>query len=151
MKKHYKTYSKKMTKRQVKIRKRLAFLLFVCIFLTGFWGMMNDFDTFAVAEVNIPKDSLSMREWVLAEVEKAGLDPYEAYNIIQCESRWNDQAINVNAKHKSVDIGLWQINNKFHPDVSVECAADYKCATKEAIRIYKERGNSWDAWVCSAL
>lgn len=89
----------------------------------------------------------SVKDYVLDEVSKAGIDPYEAYAIINCESRWDTQAINVNSKHGSVDLGLWQINNIFQK-VTPECSVDYRCATSKAIEIYKSRGN-WSAWSCA--
>ena len=90
------------------------------------------------------------KEWVLNEVEKAGLDKYEVYNLISCESSWNTQNYRVNYHARtdtySIDRGLWQINSFYHSEVSPSCAYDYKCATKESIRILKERGFS--EWTC---
>lgn len=102
-----------------------------------------------IAETPEPTD---MKEWVMWRVNKEGINPYEAYMIVQCESRWNDQATNVNNdKEKSVDMGLWMINTtKWQKHVSPACAYDYKCATEEAIKIYQKRGN-WSAWVCASI
>ena len=102
-----------------------------------------------IAESPEPTD---MRDWVLWKVEQAGIDKYEAYAIVNCESRWNDQATHVNQdKENSVDMGLWMINTtKWQKQVSPECAYDYKCATEEAIKIYNKRGN-WSAWTCASI
>ncbi len=104
-----------------------------------------------LTEVAQAQTEPSMQDWVLEEVKNAGINPYEAYMIVNCESRWNDQATNVNSdKYQSVDNGLWMINAYWHKEVSKSCAYDYKCATKEAIRIYKE-SNSWQQWNCAKI
>ena len=92
---------------------------------------------------NLPE--LSMEEWVTQEIKKAGLSSQEAWAIIQCESRWDPYAINVNT-NKTTDLGLWQIN-AIHK-LSRECQFDYKCATKWAIDKRLNDGN-WSAWVCA--
>jgi hypothetical protein len=88
---------------------------------------------------------LPMREWVLQELEKNGIDSYEAYRIIKCESGWNKLAINKN-RDGSYDIGLWQLNEKWQPS-SRECKFDYKCATAQAIKLIKKQG--FKPWICS--
>lgn len=94
-----------------------------------------------------------MIDWVLNEVEKAGIDKTEALMIIQCESRQNTSAYNIN-KHAdgktSLDAGLWQINLYYHKDISLAQALDYKQATKKAIDIYKQT-NSWQKWSCAKI
>jgi hypothetical protein len=110
----------------------------------------------AFADVNVkselqifPEPETDMKKWVLTEVYKAGLNPKEAEKIIDCESKWNDQATNNNGKY-GIDRGLWQISDKYHKEVSNSDAYDYKKSTIEAIKIYKKRGN-WGAWACSRL
>jgi len=88
--------------------------------------------------------TLPMKEYVLNEIRKAGIDEYNAYMIIHGESRWNPEATLVN-KDRSIDRGLWQINNKYQPQVSNACAYDYVCATQEAIKIIKKQG--FKPWV----
>jgi len=90
---------------------------------------------------------IDTQDWVLNEVEKAGIDKYKVYNLITCESNWETQAHYVNNdRHKSVDRGLWQINSYWHSEVSPICAYEYQCATFEAIRIIQERG--FEEWTC---
>ena len=102
-----------------------------------------------VAETPEPTD---MKEWVLWRVKKEGIDPYEAYAIINCESRWNPESINGSHNNggNGTDLGLWQINTKYQSQVKPSCSLDYHCATDEAIKIYKKRGN-WSAWACSEI
>lgn len=96
----------------------------------------------AVAETPEPTD---MKEWVLWRVGKAGIDPYEAYMIIQKESKWNPEAMQWKLNDNGVDIGLWQINSYHHPEVKPSCSLDYKCATEAAIKIH-DSWKGWGAW-----
>lgn len=94
-----------------------------------------------------------MKEWVLWRVKNAGIDPYEAYSIVNCESRWNPEAVNGshNNNGNGTDLGLFQINTKFQPQVKPSCSLDYKCATDEAIKIYQKNHDSWQAWSCAKV
>ena len=109
----------------------------------------NPVKIYPTAEVNVGKAKpLSMKDYVLKEVAKAGMDVKLADKIINCESRWLPDAHAVNWNNKAgVDRGLWMINSLAHKDVSNACAYDFACATKEAIKIYKARGN-YSAWSC---
>ncbi len=110
-------------------------------------------DQWLTAEVKVSTaeakmDLLPMKEWVLAKTKEAGMNPVEVDKIVQCESGWNDQNSHVNTGG-SIDRGLFQINDKYHPSVSNACAYDYKCNTEEAIKIYKASG--WNPWACAKL
>lgn len=92
----------------------------------------------------------AMIDWILQEVEKAGINKTEALMIMQCESKQKPDAYGINV-HKngttSLDAGIWQIN-LYYQKISLADALDYKKATAKAIEIYKSRGNSWSAWTC---
>ena len=45
----------------------------------------------------------------------------------------------------SRDRGPWQINDRWHPEVSDACAFDLACSTGEAYRL-SSQGSSWSAW-----
>ena len=85
----------------------------------------------------------SMKEWVLMEVRKNGLDPKYVEKLIECESRWDDKAVS-----STGDKGLWQIN-QIHK-LNDECRLDYKCSTEWSIKKII-RDNGFGAWVCSKL
>jgi len=98
-------------------------------------------------------DEPKMIDWVLNEIEKAGIDKSEALMIIQCESKQNPSAYNINLHadgKTSLDAGLWQINLFYHKDITLAQALDYKLATKKAIEIYKQT-NSWKRWSCAKI
>lgn len=140
----------KRERKHFKIRKWLAFLLFVCIALTGFAGVMFDFNTYAVAEVNVEipaKDNRTIKEQVWDMLDNYGLtidEKIKAVSIISCESNWDKYAVGVNKNTR--DYGLWQINS-IHK-LSKECMFDVECSTNWAINKYRKDGN-WNAWVCS--
>ena len=74
--------------------------------------------------------------------------PYDckiALGIVQAESGFNDQAINVN-ENGSVDLGCWQINFPTHiKRISPHDALDCEKATDVAYEIFKEQG--FQPWV----
>ena len=96
------------------------------------------------ADINPTIDQI--KGYVLAEAKKAGLNTREVSSIVNCESRWDDQAYNKNY-NGSIDLGLWQINS-IHKDISSADKLDYKAATKWAIAKRLSDGN-WSAWSCS--
>ncbi len=113
----------------------------------------NDITSVTVSES--PKDekvtdTLSEKEiikqYVLEEAKKAGLNPREVELIIHCESTWNSKATHKN-RNGSIDAGLWQINS-IHKNISFEEKMDYKVATKWALEKRLRDGN-WSAWYCA--
>lgn len=94
----------------------------------------------------IVEPELPMKDWVLKQVAEAGLNPVEAEIIINCESRWESDAIGVNYNH-TADLGLWQINS-IHKDISNADKLDYKKATEWAIEKRLKDGH-WKAWACA--
>ena len=153
------TYRGKPTRRVriTKAKKQLV-ILGIIVSLTALLSILQAYHLITVSKA-LPKiaykptqqaENLSMVDYVMNEVENAGIDKYKVYALIQCESTWNDQAWQVNYHKKtdtySLDQGLWEINSFYHSEVSPECNFDYKCQTEQAIRIIKDRGFS--EWTC---
>ena len=90
-------------------------------------------------------DSVMQNE-VMTLIKESGLNMYEAYAIIQCESGWNPDTINLANTNGSNDMGLWQINS-IHKDISNLDKFDYIKSTKWAIEKRLSDGN-WSAWTC---
>lgn len=142
-----------------KVAKRAILPIALILTLSVFGGQWLYFEAKdKITEVFKPEikqavaDEPKMIDWVLNEVEKAGINKTEALMIIQCESRQNPSAYNIN-KHASgitsLDAGLWQLN-LYYQKISLADALDYKLATAKAIEIYKSRGN-WSAWSCAKI
>ena len=85
----------------------------------------------------------TVEEWVLDEAESRGLNREEVWAIIQMESSWRTDAININT-NGTYDLGLWQWNS-IHKDISTECKLDYKCSSNEAFNKRIHDGD-WSAW-----
>lgn len=112
----------------------------------GVYPVNQDFQV-KVAVAEEPADpTAEMKSWVLNRVAEAGLDPQTVETIINCESRWNPDAMGVNT-NKTVDLGLWQINS-IHKNISNAEKLDYKKATEWAINKRLTDGN-WNAWYCA--
>ncbi len=67
-----------------------------------------------------------------------------AIAVILAESGGDPLARNTDSP-TSIDRGLWQINSKWHPQVSDECAFDPVCSTREAKRI-SSGGADFSQW-----
>ena len=107
------------------------------------------FPAYITPSVNVPKAKpLSMKDYVLKEFAKANIDVKTAEAIIDCESRFNPDAININT-NKTYDAGIFQINS-IHKDISLQDKLNYKTAVKWVINKVKKDG-SWSAWACSRL
>lgn len=106
----------------------------------------------AMPEVNPRKAetaTTTVQEQLWSLLEQHGLtleERIEAMAIVRCESRYNQYAINKN-KGGSLDLGLWQLNEKYNPTVSRDCAFSVQCSTARAMEIYRKRG--WQPWVCA--
>jgi hypothetical protein len=83
----------------------------------------------------------------------AGTDQQEGIAIVCAESGRNPDAVHHNLGADGVtvlstDRGLWQINDKAHPEVTDAMAFDAVLATKEAARISSKGSNfvPWSTW-----
>ncbi|MEV4313489.1 FG-GAP-like repeat-containing protein [Actinocrispum sp. NPDC049592] len=72
-----------------------------------------------------------------------GEDFVTAVAVAMAESRCDPAARGSNPG--SVDRGLWQINDKYHPEVSDACAYNAQCNANAAYRI-SDRGTDWTQW-----
>lgn len=88
-----------------------------------------------------------IKDYVLGEIKKAGLNIREAEALIYCESKWDPKAYNGKNSNGTNDKGLWQINS-IHKDISDADKFDYKASTKWAIAKRLSDGN-WSAWSCA--
>lgn len=69
-----------------------------------------------------------------------------AVAVCLAESGGNVNARNVNSdSHHSIDRGLWQINNYWHPEVSDSCAYNADCNARSAKSI-SWGGSNWTPW-----
>jgi len=93
---------------------------------------------------NIPEKSIE--EIIKYIARNEGIDPSLALRVAKCEnSKLDPKAINTNSDG-SRDRGIFQINEKWHPEISDEDAFDPATSTKFFCRRVKEGFLSdWDA------
>ena len=109
-----------------------------------------------ILELNVPEQvkldiEPEMHEYVLQQAEEAGLDRYEVWALINCESNWNDTIVSKLNSNGTRDYGLWQISLPTHSNtISYKDALDYRKATTWAINKRLNDGN-WSAWMCSKI
>ena len=105
-----------------------------------------------------PTPILSEKELILKEIKDVfGEHSEEAMRILtdpEChENLYLDpKAVNDNQVWGGVgvDKGLYQINSFYHPEVSDECAFNYKCNIAYAYKLFKARGD-FSAWTCGKV
>jgi hypothetical protein len=117
----------------------------------GLWKVaqfvLNPVPTFEIATVNakeIKDEKLPMKEWVMNEFLKNGLNTKVADCVINQESQWHDQSISPSRE----DFGLmqWHIQHVKSGFITPSCAFDYKCAVDRAIKKIKH-DKGWSAWM----
>ena len=109
------------------------------------------------AQTITPTPTPTLEEYVS---QTFGSESYKAFIILHgtmyCggeNGNYRAEATNKNY-HKdgttSLDRGYWQFNDKFHPEVSEECAKDIQCSTNRAYEIFKRDGDfhQWTAGRC---
>lgn len=127
MKKYNRSYAKRSTKRQLKIRKYLGGLLLLAIAFTAYAGWLMEFPEYVSAEVNIAKASAiyEYNEQVPVEVIRAeiitqantfGISYKCMDKIVFCESGYNNLAKNPKSTALGVAqyvISTWQETQSF--------------------------------------
>ena len=97
-----------------------------------------------VVEVhNTKAEEPSIKDYLIAEARKAGVDENKVIWIVEHESMYNLQAIGDGGHSR----GLWQIHQPSNPEVTIECAFDLECSTKWSLKQIKQGHiNKWSAW-----
>lgn len=79
----------------------------------------------------------------IREIAKEELvDPDLATRVAKCESNFNPKAININTDG-SKDRGIFQINDKYHPEISDQQAFDVCDSTRFFCKAFKAGNLSW--------
>ena len=88
-----------------------------------------------------------MEEYLISALEQADLSVIEAFKVIDCENKkWDAETVYVNTD-KSLDIGLFQLNSKWHPYISIMDKFDWKKNIDYAIQLRLKDG-SYRQWTC---
>lgn len=82
-------------------------------------------------------------EQIIRRIAKEeGVDADLAVRVSKCESGLNPSAKNTNPKG-SIDRGVFQWNNKYHPEITDHCAYGVECATRAFCCALKDGNLSW--------
>lgn len=85
-----------------------------------------------------PKTKEEIKNYLITEARKIGVDEKKVIWIVEHESMYNLQAIGDGGHSR----GLWQIHEPSNPEVSIECAFSLECSTKWSLKEIK-KGNIW--------
>ena len=98
----------------------------------------------------IPKydTETKIKQYIETSFKQAGLDGKKAVKIAYLESGFKVNSKHINSTN-SIDRGIFQLNNRWHPEVSDECAYNLQCNVSEAIRIARDSG--WQQWSTNRL
>jgi len=151
LKKHY---------RRKKAKKQIIILIWI-LSLVVLMGIYTTHDVLRTTQAKAPEDyihgklpestnaklTVPMQIRLLAKQENFQWPDY-LVRLAYCESRFDTSAINENGGH-SLDRGLFQINKKYHPEVSNECAFDLTCSTKWTMM--RITNGYQHEWMCNDL
>lgn len=88
---------------------------------------------------------LSLRQLRALTRDVGFVKPRRAAAIAMAESSGRVRAVGRNRKPRSTDRGLFQINSRWHLEVSNACAFDARCNAEAAYRI-SDGGRDWSQW-----
>jgi len=96
----------------------------------------------AMKEAETGLSNLVIENRIMVIAQEMGVNSNLAVRVANCESNLNSIAININAKG-SVDRGIFQWNDKYHPEISNKCAFDIKCSTRAFCKAVNEGHLDW--------
>lgn len=112
-------------------------------------AMMGGFVGFSAIQNLVPKNivevvakDLTVEEQIRKIAKEELVDPDLAVRVAKCESSLNPKAININAPD-SIDRGVFQINSKWHPDVTEAQAYDVEFSARFFCKAFKEGHLEW--------
>lgn len=88
----------------------------------------------------------SAEETIRRIAKEENYDPEYLVKLAQKESSMDQYAIHIN-KNKTLDLGIFQWNPRYHPEVDAKCSFDIACATKKTIEALKAGHKNW--WIAS--
>lgn len=108
----------------------------------GFAGYSVIITALSGKMITTPKKQETTQEIIERVAKKNKTDVKLALAVAEAESNFNPQAINKNADD-SIDRGLFQINSKWHPEVSDQQAFDPEFATEFFCKAVKDGNLTW--------
>jgi len=114
----------------------------ITAFLAGYAGT-GAIEALLVKNNGETADKKKLNEQIIRKIAREqGIDEELAVRVAKCESSLDEKAKHTNADG-SIDRGLFQINNKAHPEVSDEVAFNPIMATEFFCKAFKSGNISW--------
>lgn len=88
------------------------------------------------------KTNINIEDKIKSKATEMGIDPELAVRVAKAESGLNPKATNTN-KDGSIDRGIYQINSKWHPEVSESQAFDVDFSIDFFCKAVKDGHISW--------
>lgn len=118
---------------------------FITAAMAGYTGSSVIQSIMASATPAPPSPQLSIPDLIVKICKEEGVDHELALRVAKCESGLRPDAKNVNAPN-SIDRGLFQINSKWHPEVSDAQAYDPEFSIRFFCQAVKAgKLSMWDA------
>lgn len=113
--------------------------------LAGYAGM-SVIENFLAKKNGPTENSKSVTQEIIRKIAKEeSVDPELAVRVAKCESGFDWKAIHLNTD-SSRDRGLYQINSKWHPEVSDEQAFDPIFSARFFCKAFKAGHLDWWNW-----
>lgn len=109
---------------------------------SGYMGMGLLTTLLSAKRTSPTQECLSVEQQIRQIAKEEVVDPDLCVKVAKCESGLNPKATNTNTDG-SIDRGIYQINNKYHPEVSQEQAFDVEFSTRFFCKAFKEGHLSW--------
>ncbi len=114
----------------------------ITAFLAGYSGKNVIENLLTGKKTDNEVQTQSIEEIIKYTAQQENVDPDLAVRVAECESKLNPSAIYIN-QDGSRDRGIFQINDKYHPEVTDEQAFDPVFSTKFFCKAFKEGHLSW--------
>ena len=88
------------------------------------------------------KETGSVEEIIREIAKDEGIDADLAVKVAKCESSLNPMAVHIN-KSGSKDRGVFQWNDKWHPEITNDMAFDVEIATRAFCKAFKNGHLDW--------
>ena len=140
----------------MKINTKTKYYILLSAFLLGVMviGISGELKAYKVDTSTPPhkeklKEYSNIKGYIIEQAEKNNLDPMDLFAILICESRLNENAINVN-NNGTVDLGISQWNTIHLKSgfIDLKCMADARCSIDKMVEKRLRDGN-YSAWVCA--
>ena len=115
---------------------------YITAFMAGLTGSTLIAGLMSGKTLEVDGETEEIKATITRIAKEESVDPDLALRVAKCESSFNPKAVNVNTDG-SRDRGVFQINEKYHPEMTDELAFNVECATRFFCKAFKGGNLSW--------